>query len=532
MNRNRIRILVGSVAFAVMTSMATMAQADTPADTLMMAEAIDGVTSFDPAEVFEVVGGEVSNNIYLRLVTRDEKDQTKLVGGAAESWDVSEDGLTLTFKMRDGLTFASGEPVTAADAAFSLQRVVKLNKTPAFILTQFGWTPENVDQMVQATSAGTLVVKLTQPISTSLVLSALSAGVGAVVDKDLVMSKEKDNDLGYNYLKTNSAGAGAYVLRDWKPNEVIVLEANEKYFQGPPILKRVIIRNVTESTSQRLMLEKGDIDIARNLGSDQLKSLATNPDINIDVAPKGSILYLGMNTTLPLLQNPQVQEAIRLLVDYEGIASTLLTNQYKPHQSVLASGSIAASDDMPYSLNIEKAKALLAEAGYENGFSIDLDVYSAAPYRDIAEALQADFAKAGIKVNLVTADRKQALTKYRARNHQLALMNWSPDYGDPSSTIDFFVSNPDNSAESTTKTAAWRNGWLDKKAQELAQQGTMERDMDKRIPLYTEIQRILRHESPMVVMFQQTEAVAMRANVQGWNSGPEFDTYIYRGITK
>lgn len=532
MNANRIKMLVGSVAMAVMISMTTMSQAGTPADTLMMAEAIDGVTSFDPAEVFEFVGGEVSNNVYLRLVTRDESDQTKLVGGAAESWEASEDGLTLTFKMRDGLTFASGNPVTAEDAAFSLQRVVKLNKTPAFILSQFGWQPENVEQMVQATSPETLVIKLAEPVATTLVLNALSAGVGSVVDKKLVMSKEKDGDLGYNYLKTNSAGAGAYVLRDWKPNEVIVLEANEKYFQGPPNLKRVIIRNVTEGTSQRLMLEKGDIDIARNLGSDQLDSISTNPDIKIDIAPKSTILYLGMNTTLPFFEKPQVQEAIRLLVDYEGIASSLLARQYKPHQSVLPSGSMAALDDLPYSLNIEKAKALLADAGYENGFSIDMDVFSTAPYRDIGEALQADFAKAGIKVNLVTADRKQVLTKYRARNHQLALMIWSPDYGDPNSTIDFFISNPDNSAESTTKTAAWRNGWLDKKAQDLARQGIMERDADKRIPLYGEIQNILRHDSPMAVMFQQTEPVAMRANVEGWNSGPAFDTYVYRGIKK
>ncbi|MFD2857563.1 ABC transporter substrate-binding protein [Seohaeicola zhoushanensis] len=134
----------GLALAAALALAAPFVKAATPPDTLMVAQAIDGVISFDPAEVFEFVSGEVSNNVYLRLVARDEDDQTKLVGGAAESWEVSEDGMTLTFKMRPDLVFASGNPVTSADAAFSLQRVVTLNKSPAFILTQFGWTPRTL----------------------------------------------------------------------------------------------------------------------------------------------------------------------------------------------------------------------------------------------------------------------------------------------------------------------------------------------------------------------------------------------------
>lgn len=531
MKHDRIRSFVGGAMLALLAPFAQV-QAATPPDTLMVAQAIDGVTSFDPAEVFEFVGGEISNNIYLRLISRDEADQSKLVGGAAESWEVSDDGLTISFKMRDGLVFATGAPVTAEDAAFSLQRVIKINKSPAFILSQFGWTAENVDEMVTAADDGTLVIKLSEPFAPTLVLNALSAGVGAVVEKAVAMDHEKDGDLGYNYLRNNSAGAGAFVLRDWKANEVIVLEANDKYYQGAPAMKRIIVRHVPEGTSQRLMLEKGDIDIARNLGSDQLEALSGNPDIRIEVDPKGTVLYLGMNTTLPIFEKPQMQEAMRWLVDYDGIAGALLKRQYQPHQSVLSSGSMAALDERPYKLDIEKAKALMAEAGYGEGTKIELDVFSAAPFRNIAEALQADFAKAGIQLDIVASDRKQALTKYRARNHQLVLMIWSPDYGDPHSTIDFFVNNPDNSAESKVKTAAWRNGWQNEKIQELARQAVMEADAEKRTPLYEEIQRILRDESPMAVLFQQTEPVAMRANVKGWISGPAFDTYVFRGITK
>lgn len=522
----------GLALAAALALAAPFAKAETPPDTLMVAQAIDGVISFDPAEVFEFVGGEVSNNVYLRLVARNEDDQTKLVGGAAESWEVSEDGMTLTFKMRPDLVFASGNPVTSTDAAFSLQRVVTLNKSPAFILTQFGWTPENVAEMVTAPDPATLVVKIAEPMAPTLVLNALSAGVGSVVDKTEVMAHEKDGDLGHDWLRTHSAGAGAFVLRDWKANEVIVLEGNGSYFQGAPEMKRIIIRHVPEGTTQRLMLEKGDIDIARNLGSDQLEALSANSDVKIELDPKSTVLYLGMNTTKEMFQKPQVIEAMRWLVDYDGIAGKLLQRQYKAHQSVLSSGSFAALDDLPYSFDSEKARALLAEAGYADGLNISIDIFAASPFRDIAEAMQADFAKAGVTLDIIAGDRKQTLTKYRARNHELVLMVWSPDYGDPHSTIDFFVNNPDNSAESSVKTAAWRNGWQDKDVQALSEQAMRERDTDKRIPLYADIQNALRHNSPMAVLFQQVEPVAMRANVEGWISGPAFDTYVFRRITK
>ncbi|MFV0472876.1 MAG: ABC transporter substrate-binding protein [Pikeienuella sp.] len=515
-----------AIAFATRS-----ARAETPADTLIEAQAIDGVISFDPAEIFEFLAGEVSNNIYLRLITLEEEDTTKLVGGAAESWTVSDDGLTLTFTMRPDLKFASGAPVTAKDAAFSLQRVVKLNLSPAFILTLLGWSTENVDQMVVAKDDATLELKIAEPLAPTLVLNALSAGVGAVVEESVVMANEKDGDLGHEWLSRNSAGAGAFVLRDWRPNEVIVLEANKNFYKGAPTLERIIIRHVPEAATQRLMLEKGDIDIARNLGSDQLEALSSNPDVKIDIQPKANVLYLGMNTTLDVLADAKVREAIRWLVDYQGIADALLQRQYIAHQSVLGSGGFAALDDLPYSFDPEKAKALLAEAG-QSDLKLTLDVFAASPFRDIAETLQANFAQAGVELEIVAADRKQTLTKYRARNHQLVMMYWSPDYGDPHSTIDFFVNNPDNTDQSTLKTIAWRNGWASAETQKLMKDAMLEGDPAKREEMYARIQRTLQHESPVAVMFQQTDAVAMRANVNGWISGPSFDTYVFRNITK
>ena len=116
-----------------------------------MAWQFDDIISLDPAEIFEFSGAEYSAQVYDRLVGIDLKDTSKIVPALAESWTVSDDGKTYTFKIRDGVKFHSGNPLTAEDAAYSLQRAVKLNKSPAFILTQFGFTKDNAEQKIKAT---------------------------------------------------------------------------------------------------------------------------------------------------------------------------------------------------------------------------------------------------------------------------------------------------------------------------------------------------------------------------------------------
>src|SRR5690606_7385690 len=118
-------------------------EAATPADTLVIAMSIDDVISLDPAEIFEITTSEILTSTYERLITTDTKDPTKIVPQIAESWTFSDDGKSITFKIRKGLKFASGNPLTAQDAAYSLQRAIKLDKSPAFILSQFGLTREN-----------------------------------------------------------------------------------------------------------------------------------------------------------------------------------------------------------------------------------------------------------------------------------------------------------------------------------------------------------------------------------------------------
>ena len=175
---------VMAVALAALTP---MAQAATPGDTLVIAKQIDDIISLDPAEAYELSGIEVLANTYDRIMRFEPTDVNKLVPGVAESVEVTDAGRTFTFKIRAGQTFASGNPVTAGDAAWSLQRVIKLEKTPVFLLTQLGWTKDNIDAMVTAPDDSTLVVKIGVDFAPSLVYALLGSVVGSVVDQKIAM---------------------------------------------------------------------------------------------------------------------------------------------------------------------------------------------------------------------------------------------------------------------------------------------------------------------------------------------------------
>jgi len=520
------------LAIAAPFLLATAAHAATPSNTLIMAKDVSDLITLDPAEVFELSGGEIIANIYDRIMMYEPEDLTKLVGGVAESWDISEDGRVITFTIRPGLTFHSGNPVTAEDVVFSLRRVVKLNKTPAFIITQFGWKPENVDELV-VVDGDKAKITITEEFSPGLVLNALSAGIASVVDKKVVMSHEKDGDMGYEWLKTHSAGSGAFSLKTWKANELVTLEAHADYRHGAPGMKRVIIRHVAEPSAQRLLVEKGDVDMARNLTPDQIKGVMGNDNLAIDGDPKGTLIYMSANAAHPILGKPKVSKAIRYLVDYQGMAESFLAGQYVVHQAAWPGGLWGALEEKPYSLSLEKAKALLAEAGHGDGFSIRIDTLNASPFPEIAQSIQSTLSKAGIKSEIVTAEGKTLWPMYRARKHELILARWSPDYTDPHSNIDAFANNPDNRPEAKlTGVLAWRNAWQDEKTNMAVVAARNELDLGKREKMYFDIQRGLQENSPYAVLFQQTEQTVRQKGVRGFVSGSNFDLVFYRNVRK
>lgn len=521
-------VLRASLAGLLIGAGVAAVEAATPKNMLVMANQIDDMITLDPAQVFEFSAAEIQAQIYDRLVTYPVDNVADLRGHVAESWDVSEDGLTFTFRIRDGIRFHSGNPLTAQDVAFSLQRVIRLNQTPSFILSQFGFTPENVGERIRATDDRTVVVTLDQPYAPTFFLYCLTAGVGSVVDMKTVLEHEKDGDLGHEWLKTNSAGSGAFSLRSWKPNESVTLDANPDYWLGAPKLERVITRHIPESATQRLLVEKGDVDIARNLLPDDIAALEGNPEVDIVSVPKGGVYYLGLNQKNEYLGRAEVRLALKYLLPYEDIVSTVLRGKAFVHQAFLPMGFLGELDEKPFSFDLDRAKQLLAEAGLADGFSVTMDTRNSSPIKEIAQIVQASFAKAGIKLEIVPGDNKQTLTKYRARQHDIYIGRWGPDYQDPNTNADTFASNPDNRDEAKlTGKLAWRNAWAIPGITELARQAVLERDAEKRAEMYRWLQRFVQWEGPFVIFAQDIEVIAQRKNVKGMIWGPSFDDNKY-----
>jgi peptide/nickel transport system substrate-binding protein len=522
-------LAVGALAAA--TAFAP-AQAQTPRDTIVMAKQIDDIISLDPGEAFEFSGVEAVANMYDKLLNFDPKDPNKLFGELAQSWSVGDDGKTYTFKMRPGTKFASGNAVTAQDAVYSIQRAVTLNKAPGFILTQFGFNKDNVLQRVRATDDATLVIQTEKAVAPSFFYYCLTAAVASIVDSKTVKANEKDGDFGNAWLKQNSAGSGAYVLRSWKPNEGYTMEANPTWFKGAAKNKRVVMRHIPEPASQRLQLEKGDIDYARSLTKDQIDALRSNANVTVDRGDKGYILYLGLNQKNPTLAKPEVREALKWLVDYDAIERNILAGTFAPHQSFLPKGFFGAISDKPYKFDLAKGKELLAKAGLPNGFSVTMDARSSSPITEIAQAIQATWAQAGVKLELIPGDGRQTLTKYRARNHDIYIGQWGPDYPDPHTNAETFAMNVDNTDDAKSKTLAWRNAWDIPEMTKRIAAAVEERDAERRKATYEDVQREHQRTSPFVIMFQQIEVAAHRKNVDGFVIGPTSDTNYYANIVK
>jgi len=531
------KLSAAALAAALMLPVAAptpQALAETPPNILVIAARIDDIVSLDPQESFEFSGSDIANNLYGSLVSFDPSDLSSgYQPDIAESWEVSGDGKVFTFKIREGLKFTSGNPVTAKDVEFSLRRAVAIEKTPSFILTQFGFNKDNMGETLVALDDSTFQLTTDKKYATSFVLNCLTATIAYIVDSEVVKSHEADGDWGNGWLRVNSAGSGAYKLVNWKPNESYTLQANPAYHRGEPAMKRVVVRNTQESSTQRLLLERGDVDIARNLSPEDIGAISGAADLAVDSDLRGRILYFSMNQQDPILSNAKVREALKYLVDYEGMANSFLNGQYTVHQAFLPLTYLGELKEKPYSLNVEKAQELLAEAGYADGFDVEIIVRTAQERVEIAQTLQNNFAQVGINVSISQATGKQTLAKYRAREFQIYVGAWGPDYPDPHTNADTFAHNPDNRLEAKlTGKLAWRNGWDIPEMTKATEAAVEEADVEKRRQMYVDIQREWQQVSPFVPMFQKIEQIGRRANLQGFVTGSAITAAFYWTVKK
>lgn len=524
--------LKAALAVSLIALATAPALAATPDTALVIAQNIDDIVTIDPATAYEFSSGEYVTNVYDKLVAYDAAAPDTLVGQLAESWQVDVPAKTITFKLREGVKFHSGNPLRGADVVGSFKRVLVLNKASAFILGNLGWTADNIEQMVTA-EGNTVTLRWAGDFAESFVLNVLAATPASIVDVETAMANDKDGDLGHAWLNQNSAGTGPFKLVNYRPGEAMVLEANKDYFNGAPAIERVMIRHVAEAATQRLLLESGDVDMAKNMSPDQVAGLEGKAGIKVETYPQTAVHWFSFNQKHEPLTNPALWEAARYLVDYQGMADSFLKGQMQVHQAFWPAGFPGALEDTPFSYDLEKAKKILADGGVQTPLKIELDVINSAPFTDIAASLQQTFAPAGIQFDILPGTGAQVITKYRARTHQGMLLYWGPDFMDPHSNAKAFAYNADNADDKYVSTTTWRNAWMppaEMNAKTMA--ALAEQDGDKRNAMYAELQKEIQAEAPFVVMFQAVKQVAMAGKVQGFVNGPSAAFVFYRLVEK
>ncbi len=480
-------------------------------ETLVYAVDMTDLITLDPAVAYEFGGIQVVGNVYESLVSFEPGNPGVLVPVLAESWEVTEDGdmWNINFKLDPDAKFASGNPVTAEDVAFSWNRAMEINKSPAFLLTD---VCNMVNGEINVLEDGSLELKLPNTVSPQVCLSVLTFSTAAVVEQAAV-EPNMGSDMGESWLNDNSAGSGPYVLDRWDRSVSVTLNANTDYWGGTvPPMTRVIIQNTPEMANLQAAIETGDADIVQDLGSEQVAALEGNPDLSLYKGLSTLLAYVGMNATKAPLDNPDVREAIRYAINYEDII-TLLGGNGELVQEIIPIGFLGHTGENPFVQDLDKAKELLANAGVEEGTEIDFMVATGTgpggiEWSTLGAKIQDDLAKVGLVTNIRQLQQSELLNIYRAQDGELVLMNWGPDFPDPDGNATPFANY-----EATS--LAWRNAWNDPTAIEMSKQAAIELDPDKRAEMYGELVDYVMHNGPYVMLYQPTRVFGVRNNVQG-----------------
>jgi peptide/nickel transport system substrate-binding protein len=498
--------------------LAMPAMAATPRDALVIAMNIDAVITLDNAQIGELASDEIFSNACDGLLQRDANDINKILPNLAQSWTVSPDLLTYTFKLKPGLVHTSGNKVTAEDVAWQAKRTLWLNFGNAAQFTTWGFSAATADEDFKALDETTLQVKVGKPYPPALVLNLFTGRQGVALDRVEILKHVAGNDFGNAWLKTNLACFGPWKLGRWNAGESLTLDRNESYPFEKPKLRRVVFRNVTESTSQRLLLEKGDVDMARALNAEDLRALESSTTTRLVRTPAGLTTYLGFNVSDPILGNPKVREAFRYLIDYKGLQDTVMFYSGIARATPVplgAFGALSQEEGQPFRLDLDRARALLAEAGYAGGFSKEIITYAYSPYAEIAQHVQANAAKIGVTLKVTPLVSAQHLGRNRAREFDIAVLDWGDSTPDSDGMLSRHATNPDNRIEARqTMYPAWRSAFTDAWFNQAIPAARMEQNEAKRLAMYHEIATRLLHEGPMAYMFQGMRNIRLSNTVK------------------
>jgi len=515
----RLLCTAAAVTIGLTASLPNVTHADTPDNQLVVAMSLANVLTLDPAGITGRDAVLVLTSVYDNLLVPDPADRTSYLPRLAERWEVADNRKSITFHLRKDITFASGNAFTAEDVKWSLSRLMTLNLAQASFLKTRGIGVENVDEVFEVVDAHTFRFNLPQPDDPALILMILSqGGPGSILDSKAAMEHEVDGDLGAAWLKTNSAGSSAFSLNQWRSNEHVILDRNDEYWGEAPEMRRVLIRHLPESQSQRLQLERGDIDVAYALLAADLKALSDVEGIEVETTPGAGFYYLAVSMKDERFANPKVREALRYLIDYEGLNAAVMPFYGVPHQRPLSSGVMGLLPDEGYTLDIERAKGLLAEAGYADGMSVTLRALSEPPFLNIATAIQSTLGQAGIRAEILTGSGDQVYGAMRERNFEMIVgRGGGGQQPHPDSNLRSMAYNPDNSDEARlTNYQAWRTSFYDETLNTMIIDALLEQDDAAQTKAYEDIQIHLDKIVPSIQPFSEVvDTAAYRSDVEG-----------------
>jgi peptide/nickel transport system substrate-binding protein len=367
---------------------------------------------------------------YDQLV-RVGKDNRTLEPRLATEWTISEDGRTYTFKLDPAAVFSDGSPVEAQDVAFSLNRLKNLKGGASFLAGGI--------ESIETPDAQTVAINLSAPDPEFL--GKVSSPYGAIMNADLVQehgaaagADAEQTDRGEEWLLENSAGSGAYMLESYRPDDELRLVANPNYWREAPDAETIVIREVEDAVSQMQALQSGSVDIAMQIDPDTAASVEA-PEVVTELVPSFNFVYVALSPgakDLEIELTPTVREAIANAIDYQGVLEFTTGGNANLIASPIPPG-FPGTDDLPMpAQDVEKATALLAEAGLQDGFSLvgaypEINIYG-VDLGIMMQKVQQDLSQLGIDVTLEPVTFPVWRERVNGDHIPLTAVYFAPDY--------------------------------------------------------------------------------------------------------
>ncbi len=467
------------------------------AQRLVVGQGSDAV-SLSPHNTNDQPSARVMKQVYDTLVVQTES--LELEPGLAESWEQIDD-LTWEFNIRQGVTFHDGSPLTAHDVAWTLNRLRDpATAAPAAFIIGFADTIEAVDDHT---------VRLTTTAPFAPLLVHLSHTATSILSEAAVTAAGED------YGTSVVVGTGPFKFVSWQTASQIVLERNDDWWGGEVLPAEVVFRPIVEGTVRAIELEAAGIDLAYALEPRDYLRLQENPGVVVDEIETLSTNYIGFNADKEPFDDVRVRQAINHALDVGAIIDAIYEGLGAPASGPISPQVFGANTELEgYDYNPDRARELLAEAGYPNGFSTTIWTNDNPLRIQIAEIAQAFLADVGINVDVQVLEWGAYLDGTAAGNHDMFILGWvtvtaDADYG----LYALFHSSQFGAAGN-------RTFWSSERVDELLELGRSEADADARAAYYAEAQEIIAAEAPWVFLNVTLEFNGWRPNVEGFVPHP------------